>query len=166
MSFYSRPINQINGIQMFWSRSMAITRNLLLFVIAKWEEIGPSPPDLLASRLLLGGHCYLDVLTGLHSPALSCHSPDCDQTDAPELQFIFPSPEQCLEPFLSLPSLANQFVVLLNRSSSKLSHESESRKSILVLPGRVLFIADLVLTSGTRKSKAGYIFRLWWEYML
>lgn len=75
-SFRISP-NQINEIWTFWRRSMVIARNLLLFVIEKWEEIGPTPPDRLCSRLLLGGHCYLDVLTGLHSLTLSCHCPDC-----------------------------------------------------------------------------------------
>ncbi len=101
--------NQINKIWRFWSRSMMITRNLLLFVIAKWEEIGPTPPSRLCSRLLLGGHCYLDVLTGLHSPALSCHSPDCvaltKQMRLSSSYFFFP--EQCFQAFLGWPRLTN-----------------------------------------------------------
>ncbi len=107
-SYFRMPQNQINEIWTFWSRSIAITRNLLLFVIAKWEEIGPTPPGRLCSRLLLGGHCYLDVLTGLHSPALSCHSPDCVAlTKQMCLSSSFFFPKQCFQAFLGLPRLTN-----------------------------------------------------------
>ncbi len=97
--YFSISQNQINDIWAFWSRSMMIIRNLLLFVIAKWKEIGPMPPGCLCSRLLLGGHCYLDVLTGLHSPALSPNR--CAWA---AVNFF---PEQCFQAFLGWPRLTN-----------------------------------------------------------